>query len=544
MNDRNLILAGFMGSGKSAVGRLCAERLGMDFLDTDQEIARRAGMPIPEVFERCGEAYFRAQERALVAELSARRGCVVATGGGMVVDDENRAALLASGMVVCLTAAPEVIVQRVGGDSAAQQRPMLRGGDVAGRVAQLLRERAPKYAQLHYHVDTSQRSPDEVAEIVCALYAREQARIPVVIPPAGARYDVVIGEGLLDGLGFMLAGRGWSPPFALVTDAVVGEHLAGRAQRALARAGLEAFVHVMPASEAGKTLASVEAMYRAFSAHGMERGSAVIALGGGVVGDTAGFAAATFLRGVPFVQVPTTLLAMADASIGGKVGVDTEFGKNLVGAFKQPELVVADVGALRTLPVRELRSGLAEVIKAGLLSGGERYDRLRRFILQGAASGLTMAEVLADAVHLKRMIVEADPFERDRRALLNLGHTFGHGIEAWSDFRLRHGEAVALGLVCAARLSQAMGLCADALVEEVIGLLRAAGLPVSLGEVADLLEGHVFDEERIWRYMMSDKKKRAGKLRFVLLRAPGDALVCDQVDEHLARQALRSINNH
>jgi shikimate kinase/3-dehydroquinate synthase len=421
---------------------------------------------------------------------------------------------------------------------------MLRGGDVAGRVAQLLRERAPKYAQLHYHVDTSQRSPDEVAEIVCALYAREQARIPVAIPSAGARYDVVIGEGLLDGLGFMLAGRGWSSPFALVTDAVVGEHLAGRAQRALARAGLEAFVHFMPAGEAGKTLASVEAMYRAFSAHGMERGSAVIALGGGVVGDTAGFAAATFLRGVPFVQVPTTLLAMADASIGGKVGVDTEFGKNLVGAFKQPELVVADVGALRTLPVRELRSGLAEVIKAGLLSGGERYDRLRRFILQGAASGLTMAEVLADAVHLKRMIVEADPFERDRRALLNLGHTFGHGIEAWSDFRLRHGEAVALGLVCAARLSQAMGLCADALAEEVIGLLRAAGLPVSLGEVADLLEGHVFDEERIWRYMMSDKKKRAGKLRFVLLRAPGDALVCDQVDEHLARQALRSINNH
>ncbi len=542
MNERNLILAGFMGSGKSAVGRLCAERLGMDFLDTDQEITRRAGMSIPEIFERCGEAYFRAQERALVAELSARRGCVVATGGGMVVDDENRASLLASGMVVCLTAAPEVIVQRVGGDSAAQRRPMLRGGDVAGRVAQLLRERAPKYAQLHYHVDTSQRSPDEVAEIVCALYAREQARIPVAIPAAGARYDVVIGEGLLDGLGFMLAGRGWSPPFAIVTDAVVGEHLADRAQRALARAGLESFVHVMPTGEAGKTLASVEAMYRAFSAHGMERGSAVIALGGGVVGDTAGFAAATFLRGVPFVQAPTTLLAMADASIGGKVGVDTEFGKNLVGAFKQPELVVADVGALQTLPVRELRSGLAEVIKASLLSGGERYDRLRRFILQGAAGGPTMVEVLADAVHLKRMIVEADPFERDQRALLNLGHTFGHGIEAWSDFRLRHGEAVALGLVCAARLSQAMGLCTDALVEEVIGLLRAAGLPVSLGEVADLLEGRVFDEERIWRYMMSDKKKRAGKLRFVLLRAPGDALVCDDVDERLARQALRSIN--
>jgi len=543
MNERNLILAGFMGSGKSTVGRLCARRLGMDFLDADEVIAQREGMSIPEIFERHGEAHFRACERALVSELSARRGCVVATGGGMVADDENRAALLASGVVVCLTAAPEVIAARVGGERAAEARPMLRGDGVTARIAHLLRERAPKYAQLHYHVDTSQRSPEAVADIVCELYAREQVRIPVLIPAAGACYDVVIGEGLLDALGFMLAGRGWSPPFAIVTDDVVGEHLAGRAQRALARAGLEAFVHVMPAGEAGKTLASVEAMYRAFSAHGMERGSAVIALGGGVVGDTAGFAAATFLRGVSFVQVPTTLLAMADASIGGKVGVDTAFGKNLVGAFKQPELVVADVGALATLPAREVRCGLAEVIKAGLLSGGEAYDRLRRFLLHGPGSGLAIGDILTDAIRLKRAIVQADPFERDQRALLNLGHTFGHGIEAWSDFRLRHGEAVALGLACAVRLSQAMGCCADGLVEEVLSLLRAAGLPTDLRDLDNVLAGAEFDEARIWGYMMSDKKKRAGRLRFVLLRAVGDAFVCDQVDERLARQSLRSIHS-
>ncbi len=542
MSERNLILAGFMGSGKSTVGRLCARRLGMDFLDTDEEIARRERMSIPEIFARCGEAYFRARERELADALRARRGCVIATGGGMVADDEVRATLLASGIVVCLTASPEVIVRRVGGESAAQARPMLRGGDVTSRVAQLLRERAPKYAQLHYHVDTSQRSPSQVADVVCALYAREQARIPVAIPAAGARYDVVIGDGVLEVLGFMLAGRGWSPPFAIVTDSVVGEMFAERALRALAHAGLEAFLHIMPAGEASKTLASVEAMYRAFSAHGMERSSPVIALGGGVVGDVAGFAAATFLRGVPFVQVPTTLLAMADASIGGKVGVDTDFGKNLVGAFKQPELVVADVSLLETLPARELRAGLAEVIKSGLLSGGERYDRLRRFILQGSRSGLTMSDVLADAIHLKRAIVQADPFERDQRALLNLGHTFGHGIEAWSDFRLRHGEAVSLGMVCAVRLSHAMGFCDAALVEEVIGLLRAAGLPTALGEVSDALAGRAFDEARIWGYMMSDKKKRAGRLRFILLRAVGDAFVCDQVDECLARQALRSID--
>jgi len=542
MNERNLILAGFMGSGKSTVGRLCAQQLGMGFIDTDEEIARREGMSIPEIFARCGEAYFRACERRLADALRAQRGCVIATGGGMIADDEVRATLLASGTAVCLTASPEVIVQRVGGESAAQARPMLRGGDVASRVVQLLRERAPKYAQLHYHVDTSQRSPSQVADLVCELYVREQARIPVVIPAAGARYDVVIGDGVLDALGFMLAGRGWSSPVAVVTDAIVGEYVAVRALRALERAGLEAFLHVVPPGEANKTLASVEAMYRAFSAHGMERTSPVIALGGGVVGDVAGFAAATFLRGVPLVQVPTTLLAMADASIGGKVGVDTDFGKNLVGAFKQPELVVADVGLLETLPARERRAGLAEIIKAGLLSGGERYDRLRRFVLQGPHGGPTISDILADAIHLKRAIVQADPFERDQRALLNLGHTFGHGIEAWSGFRLRHGEAVSLGLVCAVRLSHAMGFCDAALVEEVVGLLRAAGLPTSLAEVRDVLADCAFDEAHIWGYMMSDKKKRAGKLRFVLLRAAGDAFVCDQVDEHLARQALRSIN--
>ncbi|MCL6511789.1 MAG: 3-dehydroquinate synthase [Anaerolineae bacterium] len=541
MSERNLILAGFMGSGKSAVGRLCAQRLGMDFVDADEEIARREGMTIPEIFERCGEAYFRACERALVDELRARRRCVVATGGGMIVDDANRAALLASGTVVCLTAAPEVILQRVGGEAAAQARPMLRGGDVAGRIAQLLRERAPKYARLHYHVDTSQRSLEDVADIVSELYARERARIPVAIPAAGAHYDVVIGDGLLDELGFMIAGRGWMSPLAVVTDAVVGEHFAGRALRALKRAGLEAFIHVMPAGEANKTLASVEAMYRAFSTHGMERRSAVIALGGGVVGDAAGFAAATFLRGVPFVQVPTSLLAMADASIGGKVGVDTDFGKNLVGAFKQPELVVADVGLLKALPAREMRCGLAEIIKAGLLSGGEPYARLRGFIGQEGCSAPTLIDVLTDAILLKRDVVQGDPFEEGRRALLNLGHTFGHGIEAWSDFRLKHGEAVALGLVCAACLSHAMGFCDLALVDEVIALLRGVGLPTSLAEAADALAGCSFDVDRVWGYMMSDKKKRAGRLRFVLLRAPGDAFVCDEVPEMLAKNILGRI---
>lgn len=538
---RNLILAGFMGTGKSTVGRLCAQRLGLDFVDADEEISRREGMPIPAIFASRGEAYFRDRERALVTELSDRRGCVIATGGGMIVNDDNRAALLGSGVGVCLTATPDVILQRVGGEAAAAERPMLRGGDVSARIAHLLRERAPKYAQMHYWVDTSQRTPEEVAELVCDLYRREHARIPVDIPAAGARYDIAIGEGLLDALGFMLAGRGWTPPFAVVSDEVVAARYGERVLHALERAGLHGFLHAMPGGEAHKTLASVEAMYRAFSAHGMERTSAVIALGGGVVGDTAGFAAATFLRGVPLVQVPTSLLAMADSSIGGKVGVDTDFGKNLVGAFKQPDLVVADVGALASLLARELRCGLAEIIKAALLSGSKAYARLRDAATHGAlddAHSPALIGALTDAILLKRAIVQEDPFERGRRALLNLGHTFGHGIEAWSRFQLKHGEAVSLGMVCAVRLSRALGFCDDALVQDVIGLLRSVGLPTALDHVRDALDGPTFTPDAVWGYMMNDKKKRAGKLRFILLRAPGDAFVCDDVDADLARLML------
>ncbi len=543
-HPRNLILAGFMGTGKTTVGRLCAQRLGMDFVDADDEISRREGMPIPAIFETRGEGYFRECERALVAELSTRRACVVATGGGMILHDDNRAALLSSGVGVCLVASPEVILQRVGGEAGAARRPMLRGGDVAGRIAHLLRERTPKYAQMHYWVDTTSCSPDDVAALVCDLYRRERARISVHIPAAGARYDVVIGEGVLDALGFMLAGRGWMPPFAVVSDEHVAPLYGRRVLAALERAGLHGFLHVMPAGEAHKTLASVEAMYRAFSAHGMERTSAVIALGGGVVGDTVGFAAATFLRGVPFVQVPTSLLAMADSSIGGKVGVDTDFGKNLVGAFKQPDLVVADIGVIASLPAQELRCGLAEVIKAALLSGGEAYARLCEAVARGR---LTVGDVsalvgaLTDAVLLKRAVVQDDPFEKGRRALLNLGHTFGHGIEAWSRFRLKHGEAVSLGMVCALWLSRAMGFCDASLVQTTVGLLRGVGLPIALGDVREAIAGLDFDVDVVWSYMMNDKKKRAGKLRFVLLRAPGDAFVCDDVPEALAKEALASL---
>ena len=243
---------------------------------------------------------------------------------------------------------------------------------------------------------------------------------------------------------------------------------------------------------------------------------------------------------------------MADSSIGGKTAVDTSFGKNLVGAFKQPHLVVIDLETLRSLPPREFRSGMAEIVKAALIAGGEPFERLHAQLLRqplpphddapAAWSADDTLAALEDAIRLKRRIVEADPLELNgARALLNFGHTFGHGIEAWSGFRLRHGEAIALGMLCAARLSQRLGLCSADAAQMVIALLRAAGLPTSLRQAGAYLDGLPFDVDVVWRYMQSDKKKSRRALQFVLLRQPGDVFISDAATEADARRALESL---
>lgn len=550
----NIVLAGFMGAGKTTVGQLVAEQLGRTFIDTDAEIERREGISVPAIFERDGEAYFRSKERALAAELAQQSGYVIATGGGMIVNEGVRRILLDSAICICLTASPDSILERVGGESAAQTRPLLRSDDVRARIVALLNERAPAYAHLPYHLDTSGRSPNDVAAAVAAIASSEQLRIGVSIPEQ-PRYDIAMGDGLLAQIGHLMRGRGWSAPVAILSDKLVASHFAGAVQLALKDAGMDSFVNSMPHGEAHKTLATVESMYRALSERGMDRNSPVIALGGGVVGDTAGFAAATFLRGVPFVQAPTSLLAMADSSIGGKVGVDTPFGKNLVGAFKQPDLVVMDTQCLGRLPAIELRCGYAEIVKCALIAGGDDWQLARTLarsplhavedIVTGEDSGViddTMMNSLVNAIELKRAVVEDDPYERGRRALLNLGHTFGHGLEAWSGLRIKHGYAVSLGMVCALRLSQNLGLCEAALVEDALAVLRGIGLPTRMRDVAAFGVERL-DVEQVWSTMQSDKKKRAGRLRFVLLRGPGDVFVHNDVSDADAKAALASLEN-
>jgi 3-dehydroquinate synthase len=357
-------------------------------------------------------------------------------------------------------------------------------------------------------------------------------RTLTVTHPAGS-YPILLGEGGLPAAGEELEKLGFQGRCAVVTNATVGQHHAVPLLRGLDAAGFQAIRIDIPDGEQHKNLETVSQLYNQFIAARLDRRSPVIALGGGVLGDTAGFAAASFLRGIPFVQIPTTLLAMVDASVGGKTGVDLPQGKNLVGAFKQPEMVVIDPLVLNTLPMTEFRAGMAEVIKHGLI---DATDHLFKTLEQHARTYSQNAQLPVDQLHnainVKVRVVQADPFEQGRRAVLNLGHTFAHAFERLTGFQMRHGEAVAMGLICAAQLAAARGLCPAELPGRVVGLLANYGLPTQLPKLA---------AADVWEAMFTDKKRQGNTVRFILPRAIGDVDIFSDVTKSEVIHALESL---
>jgi 3-dehydroquinate synthase len=350
-------------------------------------------------------------------------------------------------------------------------------------------------------------------------------------------YEVAIGQGLLDEAGERIAPFARRRRLAVVSDETVWGLHGARLAAGLARAGLEASPVVVPPGEPTKSFAGLADLIDRLLALQLDRGDLVIAFGGGVVGDLAGFAAAIYKRGVDFVQVPTTLLAQVDSSVGGKTAIDVPAGKNLVGAFHQPRLVLADLGVLSTLPEREMRAGYAEVVKYGLLGDFGFFEWLEAnaaSVLAGEAAALTYA--VARSVEMKAEIVAEDETERGRRALLNLGHTFGHALEAETGYgaALLHGEAVAAGQAIAMRFSAARGLCPGQDAARAEQAIADAGLPTRLSDVP----GHPFRAERLLAHMAQDKKAEAGRLTFILSRGIGKAFVARDVEPGLLRDFL------
>lgn len=508
----NIVLAGFMAAGKTSVGRRIAALTGRPFIDMDALLEERLGAPIAEVFARGDEAAFRAAEADLCRALKTPAAAVIAAGGGAVLSAANRAALAGGGLLFCLECSPQEALRRLG---SGNERPMLRG-DPAGRLPALLAERAAAYAALPRHVDTTGLTVAQAAQQVLALYERDNRLRELPVACDGSAYTITFGEGSLRTLGARAAALGLRSPLAVITNDAVGPLYGEAVQAGLEKAGLHSVLCTVPDGEVYKTLDTVSALYDQVAAAGLERGGAIVALGGGVVGDMAGFVAATYLRGLALVQIPTTVLAMVDSSVGGKVGVDHARGKNLIGAFKQPAAVISDPALLVTLPDVERRSGLAEVIKHGVIGAPEVFAAFEE---EGRPD---LAGILPAAIQVKIDVVEEDPLERGRRLQLNLGHTFGHALELLSGYRLRHGEAVAIGMAAATRLSARLGLCQPALIDRIEAVLQQAGLPVRYADC---------EPQAVLAAMSSDKKRQGGRLRFVLPAHIGRVLVTDRASE-------------
>ncbi len=407
--EPNLILTGFMGTGKTTVGRTIAERLKRTFIDTDAWIEERAGKSVAAIFAEDGEDRFRAWEADACAAFSEPQELIIATGGWTLGPTQNRELIEQGGRIICLTATPEKTLERLNG---ATDRPLLASGDRAVEVSTLLKQREPVYRSFAWQVNTTDMSPAEVTLHVMALYGAIANLIEpetFELPMHERSMSILLGADLFDALGVMLRARGLRGRVAAVSDSNIAPLYGDRVANSLAMSGFEPVLLRVPAGEASKTLDTASTLYEKLVEGGIERSGLILALGGGMIGDLAGFVAATYLRGIPWIDVPTSLLAMIDASIGGKTGVDLPGGKNLVGAFHPPLMTISDMIALHTLPGREFRSGLAEMIKAGVIADAELFEMFE--------SGETdLPEMMRRSIQVKVDIVREDPFEKGRRA--------------------------------------------------------------------------------------------------------------------------------
>ncbi len=514
-----LFLIGFMAAGKTSVGRAIAAATGRRFVDLDDAIAE-LGEPAASLVAR-DEAEFRRREAASLAELiaGAADGPVIATGGGAAAFGDNLERMRAAGLVVALGVDVAEAERRAAGGTAV--RPLLAD------AARLARVRAPIYRRAHAVVDTMGRGVDGADGVAAAVRAVEavwrglpaEHRAATIVALGDRSYPVATSASLDAEL--VRGAAGGASRVAVITDAAVARHHLAGLLRALPELDPVCVVELAP-GEASKSFAVYERTCNALVERGLDRGSAVVALGGGVVGDLAGFVAATLFRGVPVVQLPTTLVAMTDAAIGGKTAIDLPAGKNLVGAFWQPRLVACALDTLATLPVRERRAGFGELWKYALLDGAELWRAVAACAPWAAAPGELapppeLGPVIDRAIAYKAEIVGRDERERTgARLLLNLGHTVGHAIETASG--MLHGEAVALGLLAACRVSAAVLGTPRDLERELAAALAASGLPTDLDR---WLEADVLGRVRV------DKKRIGAHLRFVAVREVGS---CEPIE--------------
>nr|WP_267876920.1 bifunctional shikimate kinase/3-dehydroquinate synthase AroKB [Massilia atriviolacea] len=539
MKSENIFLVGLMGAGKTTIGRILARKLGKRFVDSDHEIEARTGATIPWIFEIEGEASFRRREAEVIRDLTAQDGLVLATGGGAVLDPASRAYLKQRGRVVYLRASVNSIMLRTTHDKS---RPLLQTADPRKKLEELTAQREPLYREIaDLVIDTGRPNVQSMVQTIltqlsalgpaAARTARgstmhtlhtqhtsqapntDPARIFLNVDLGERSYPITIGAGLLSDPALLerhIAGR----KVAIVTNTTVAPLYLERVAAPLRACGRDVLEIVLPDGEQFKNWDSLMTIFDALLEHRCDRKTTLVALGGGVIGDLTGYAAASYMRGVPFVQMPTTLLSQVDSSVGGKTGINHPLGKNMIGAFYQPRAVLADTASLDTLAPRELSAGLAEVIKHGAIIDAAFFDWIEANIGKlMARDPEALAHAISRSCEIKADVVRQDEREGGLRAILNFGHTFGHAIEAGMGYGAwLHGEAVGCGMVMAADLSHRLGLVDAATVARMRALVGAAGLPTVAPHLGT---------ERWLELMEVDKKNEGGAIKFILMKPLG-----------------------
>jgi shikimate kinase/3-dehydroquinate synthase len=531
LENPNIVLTGFMAAGKTSVGEELSRLTGFDFVDADSILEERLGLSVPDIFRAHGEKRFREEERKLASELSGKRNTVMATGGGMILDPESRKDLDSSGEIFCLRANVETILKRAGTSSI---RPLLEGADQEQKIKNLLESRKEVYQSIKNQIDTDDLSPTGVAVEVLGKLTPSVRQLTVETSDESS-YPVIFGRNVVEELPGLLSAAGLGREVFVVTDSNVHALHSSSLICILEDGGYDPRVFSFPAGETSKTMETVTSIFSFLADRSAQRDSTVIAFGGGVVGDAAGFAASTYMRGIQLIHIPTTLLAQGDSSIGGKNAVNTEHAKNLIGTFHHPRMVITDPDYLKTLPEREFRSGFAEVLKTEIIESEDAFSALEVMIDHFLKREIPFLEpVIFRCIRQKAAIVSRDPYENDERRILNLGHTFGHAIEHGHGYTgISHGEAVALGIRTAAVISVRLGKLPGVDAGRIVDLLEKTGL----------LRTNSTEKDRdLLKAMVLDKKARKGKLSIVLPEKIGEVTVMEDLEPLVLGDLLEELN--
>jgi 3-dehydroquinate synthase len=536
----NIALTGIMGAGKSSVGSKLAKYLRRKFIDLDSYIEKQEGRTVKEIFEVEGETYFRAVEKRALNEVFSNNNLVIALGGGSIVDTNNRDLIRKRSKLITLLADIDTISDRV---EHKTHRPLLKGTDQKETLINLWESRKDAYMDTDLQVSTQNRSVDGIAKFIISELNLEEiayGRLNVEIPRSSRSYDILFDDLLKINLKKLDLGR----KVLILSQVGVPDQYLNRLKSVLAH-HFEVHSLILEDGEKNKDFFNYQIIVQNLLSHKFERKDTVITLGGGVIGDMGGFAASTYHRGINYVQIPTTLLSMIDSSVGGKTGVNVPEGKNLVGSFYQPNLVFIDVAHLETLPDKEFKSGLGELIKYALL--GHQWDSLivededdsffnyidRNHKAIMSRDPETLSKIIRHCLQIKTNIVINDERESGIRMHLNLGHTFGHALEEATNYeRYSHGEAVAIGIICSCYLAEQIDIFSPILTNKVIELMKSFDMEYQIPEDIDINDLIIA--------MKHDKKVEQGQLKFILPRERiGSVSTIKDIAPKLVKKALK-----